>query len=362
MLTAKTQLKFFTILALVVIVLAFFVVKPYLPALFLAVIFVVTFMPVHRFIRKIFGKYENPAAFVSTFLVLLVIFIPVTFFSFLIFQEARDVYERGVESGFTIRAIEGFVESVEVRITELFPGVDLNIRQHTEIETLVQQGLRVVVDYFDSIFASLLRIGIGTFLMILALFYLFRDGNKAVAGIRRLSPLKDEYTLMIFKKITDAVNAVVRGRLLVGIIQGFVVGTGFALFGLPSPVLWGTIAAVTSMLPIVGPLMIIIPTALILFFTGFIWSAVGILAWGIIAVIVVDEYLGSILIDQRMHIHPLLVLISVMGGISFFGVIGFVVGPVVLALFFAVLEIYSLINNLEGQSGGDIKVNNGYYE
>lgn len=362
MLTAKTQLKFFTILALVVIVLAFFVIRPYLPALFLAVIFVVTFMPVHRFVKKIFGKYENPAAVVSTLLVLLVIFIPVTFFSFLIFQEARDVYERGTENGFTTGAIDRFVESVEVKVSEFFPGVDFEIHQYTEIGSMVQQGLRVVVDYFDSIFASLLRIGIGSFLMVLSLFYLFRDGNKMVRGIKKLSPLKKEYTNMIFKKTTDAVNAVVRGRLLVGLIQGFVVGIGFALFGLPSPVLWGTVAAVTSMLPIVGPLMIIVPTSLVLIFTGFIWTAVGILAWGVVAVIVFDEYLGSILIDQRMHVHPLLVLISVMGGISFFGVIGFVVGPVLLAMFFVVLDIYSLINNLEGDSGGDIEANNGYYE
>ncbi len=354
MLNTNTQLKFFTVFALTVAILAFLIVLPYLPALFLSVIFVVTFMPVHDLIKKIFGRYKNLTAFISTFLVLLVIFIPVTFFSFLVFQEAREVYERGVEDAFALRTLDGFVESVEVKISEIFPGVELEVRQYTEIESLVKQGLKTIVDYFDSIFTSFLRIGISIFLSVLSLFYLFRDKDRAIVGIKKISPLKKEYNDIIFQKVTNAINAVVRGRLLVGVIQGFVIGIGFSLFDLPSPVLWGMVAAITSMLPIVGPLMIVIPTSIILFLSGFFWTAMGILAWGIVAVIVVDEYLGSVLIDQRMNIHPLLVLVSVMGGISFFGVIGFVVGPVILALFFAVLEIYSLINNLEEKKTGDI--------
>jgi predicted PurR-regulated permease PerM len=343
MLTAKAQLRFFVFLALAVTALMFLIIRPYFSSVFLAIIFVIAFMPLHHFIRKILRGFDNLSALVSTVLVLLIIFIPVTVFAFLIFQEARGVYEEGLESGVTLGSIDGFIVSAEEKLLEIFPGSNIEIRSHMEVENLVQQGLRVVVDYFDKIFAGLLRLGIGAFLMVLATFYLFRDGRKMMDKIRDLSPLKGEYTDTIFSRIAEAINAVVRGRLLVGVIQGFVIGTGFAVFGLPSPILWGSIAAVASMLPVVGPLMIIIPTALILFFGGFIWSAIGIMAWGVIAVITVDEYLGSILIDQRMHIHPFLVLLSVMGGISFFGAIGFVVGPVVLALMFAILKIYPLI-------------------
>ncbi len=354
MLTAKAQLRFFVFLALAVITLMFLIVWPYFSSIFLAIIFVIAFMPLHHFIHKILCRSDNLSAFVSTILVLLIIFIPVTVFGFLIFQEVRGVYEGGLESGVALNSIDGFVISIEEKLTGIFPGADIEIRRHTEIDSLVQQGLRVVVDYFDKIFAGLLKLGIGAFLMVLATFYLFRDGRKMMDKIRELSPLKGDYTDTIFSRIAEAVNAVVRGRLLVGVIQGFVIGTGFAVFGLPSPILWGSIAAVVSMLPVVGPLMIIIPTALILFFSGFTWSAVGIMAWGVIAVIIIDEYLGSILIDQRMHIHPFLVLLSVMGGISFFGVIGFVVGPVVLALMFAILKIYPLITTPDAYETQDV--------
>lgn len=345
MLQAKSQLKFFAILALIVLSLAFFIVKPYLASVFLAIVFVVVFYPVHKFISKILHGRKNLSSLLSTFLVLLVIFIPVGFFGFLVFQEARTIYEDGLQSGTALVSVDKFMVDFEEKVNNIFPGVNVEIRHFTEVEELVQQGLSVVVNYFNKILTSFLRLGIGFFIMVLAIFYLFRDGEIMMNKINKLSPLKRSYTDTIFKKVTEAVNAVVRGRLLVGVIMGFVIGAGFAFFNLPSPVLWGGISAIASMLPVVGPLVIIIPTSLILFFTGSVWSAVGIMAWGVVTVIVIDEYLSSILIDQKMHIHPFLILLSALGGISFFGAVGFVVGPVVLALMFAILEIYPLITS-----------------
>ncbi|MGM0482257.1 MAG: AI-2E family transporter [Patescibacteria group bacterium] len=342
MLTAKAQLRFLLVLALAAVLLSFFIIQPYLPALFLAVIFVIAFLPAHRFIRRILGGRHNPSAMISTLLVLLIIFIPLTLFGFLLFQETLSLYEGGVSETAVADIVENATLSLENKISEFFPTAEINIRQYTDIDEAIAQVPATVVNYFDKIFASILRIGVGLLLMILGMFYLFRDGGKLMERIRKISPLKKEYTNTIFSKTVETVNAVIRGRLLVGIILGFFIGTGFALFALPGPVFWGSIAAIASMLPLLGPMLIIIPASLILFSMGSAWSAIGILAWGIIAVIV-EEYLGAILINQRMNIHPYLVLLSVIGGMSFFGPVGFVVGPVVLALLFAILEIYPLL-------------------
>lgn len=341
--TAKAQLRFLFILALAATLLSFLIIQPYLPSLFLGAVFVVAFMPVHRFIRKTLRGRHNPAALISTVLVLLVILAPITFFGFMLFQETRTVYEQGFSGGVAVDLIDRATIALEARLSDILPGTEIDIHQYTQMDKVLAQVPATVVNYFDKIFASVLRIAVGLFLMVLAVFYMFRDGGEVLGRLRDVSPLKRKYTDMIIDKTTETVNAVVRGRLLVGIIQGFVIGTGFALFALPSPVFWGSIAAIASMLPVVGPLLIIIPASLILFFLGNLWSAIGILAWGIMAVIVVDEYLGAILINQRMNIHPFLVLLSVVGGLSFFGPVGFVVGPVVLALLFAILEIYPLI-------------------
>lgn len=345
MLQAKSQLKFFAILALIVLFLSFFIVRPYLASVFLATIFVIVFFPVHQFIFKSLNGRKNLASLFSTSLVLLVIFVPVAFFGFLVFQEARSIYEDGLQSGTALSSVDNFLINFEEKVKGIFPGIDVEIRHYTKVEDLVQQGLSVVVNYFDKILSGLFHLGIGFFLMVLAIFYLFRDGPMMMEKINRLSPLKKSYTDTIFEKVTEAVNAVVRGRLLVGVIQGFFIGLGFFIFDLPSPVLWGGVSAVAAMLPVVGPLAIIISTSVILFFSGSVWSAVGILAWGVVADVLMDNYLSSILINQKMHIHPFLVLLSVLGGISFFGAVGFVVGPVVLALMFAILEIYPLITS-----------------
>ncbi|MFP4022220.1 MAG: AI-2E family transporter [Candidatus Paceibacterota bacterium] len=362
MLTAKAQVKFFTLLSLAVLVLAFFVIKPYLTALFLAVIFVTAFIPVHRFIRRAVGGFQNLAALLSTALVLLIILVPVAVFGFLVFQEAQEMYQKSMEEGFMFGSLEEVIITMEENISEMVPGLDLDIRHYAEIEGVIQQGVGFVVNYYDKVLAGFIHLGIGTFLTVLGTFYLFRDGGKVLKKIRKLSPFKREYTNMIIDKIAETVNAVVRGRLLVGVIMGFLVGVGFALFNLPSPLLWGCVTAIASMLPVLGPMLIIIPTSLVLFFSGIIWSAIGILAWGTISVILIDEYLSSVLIDQRMQIHPFLVLVSVIGGISFFGPIGFVVGPVVLALLFAILDIYPLITKPEAYEGQWVVLGDNDYE
>lgn len=342
MLTAKAQLRFLLVLTLAAGLLSFFIIQPYLPSLFLAVVFVIAFLPAHRFIRKLLGGRHNLAAMTSTLLVLLIIFIPLTLFGFLLFQETISLYEEGVSETAVADLVESATLSLENGLSELLPTAEINIRQYTDIDKAITQVPATVINYFDRIFTGILRVGVGLFLMILAIFYLFRDGRKLMEKLIKVSPLKKEYTSTMISKTVETINAVIRGRLLVGMIIGFFVGVGFAVFDLPGPVFWGSIAAIASMLPLLGPMLIVVPASLILFSMGLVWSAIGILAWGIIAA-TGEEYLSAILINQRINIHPFLILLSVIGGMSFFGPVGFVVGPVVLALLFAILEIYPLL-------------------
>jgi predicted PurR-regulated permease PerM len=176
--------------------------------------------------------------------------------------------------------------------------------------------------------------------MILSLFYFLRDGKKFIATIIDLSPLHDEFDKKIFSRIILAVNSVVRGSLIIGLIQGLLTGVGFYIFSAPSPVLWGTVAAVASLVPSIGTSLILVPAILFLFFTGQTINALGLIIWGGVAVGLIDNFLGPILIKRDIHIHPLLILLSALGGVAFFGPIGFLAGPVSLALLFALFDIY----------------------
>jgi predicted PurR-regulated permease PerM len=135
----------------------------------------------------------------------------------------------------------------------------------------------------------------------------------------------------------------VRGHLVIGILQGLVVGFGFFIFGVPSPVIWGVAAAVASLIPMIGTSLVIIPGILILLLAGSLVQAIGLLIWGIFAVGLIDDLLGPYLIERGIKIHPFLILLSALGGIALLGPVGFLAGPVILALLFALLDLYPTI-------------------
>ena len=176
--------------------------------------------------------------------------------------------------------------------------------------------------------------------MLFALFYLLRDGGKLKQGVIMISPLNDQYDEKIFSKLKQAIRSVVVGSLVVSFIQGLLTGIGFFVFGVPNPALWGSFAVVSALIPGIGTSLVLLPGVLYLFFMSTNLHALGLLIWGIVAVGLIDNYLGPTLVNRGVHIHPFLILLSVMGGLVFFGPIGFIAGPLIVALLFALLEIY----------------------
>ncbi len=342
----RYEFWFFLVLLVGVLMLTFLVFWPYLSAISLAAVIVIVFWPVHK---RIAAKvpWSNLSALLSTIAVLLLILLPVSLFGVLLFQEAAELSYRFMEDEFFFADLW---QNVGDRIEGVVPFVSLDLLTGVaEPQEFLRLSVQRIVGYFDTVVAGAFRLGVGAFIMILSLFYLFRDGQSLRSTVGKFSPLGEDHTDLVLRNMKRAVNAVARGRLLVGIIQGFVIGTGLVIFGVPNPVFWGAIAAVFSMLPILGPILIIVPAALYMF-TQEPVSAVGLLFWGLAAIVIIDEYLGSILVDQKMQIHPLMVLVSVLGGIALLGPIGFVLGPVILSLFFALLEIYPYILTSYGRT------------
>ncbi|KKT76894.1 MAG: hypothetical protein UW70_C0009G0002 [Candidatus Peregrinibacteria bacterium GW2011_GWA2_44_7] len=174
----------------------------------------------------------------------------------------------------------------------------------------------------------------------MALYYAFKDGETFKKSLVSLSPLQDIHDIQIFNKLTLAINAVIKGNLTVALVQGAVTTVGLLIFGVPSAILWGSITAVTALIPGLGTSLVVIPSVLFLFFTGETISAIGLLIWGLTAVGLVDNVLGPKLVEKGMQVHPFLILLSILGGLGLFGALGFILGPILLSLLFALLEIY----------------------
>ncbi len=331
--THTLEIGFFITLIVGVLFLIFSIFEPYIGALFLAIVFAILFDPVYEFLLgkiKLKSK-KTVSALITVLIMVLTILLPLIFFGSLIFQEARVLVENSstLLLGDKAVALKDYIENI--------------IPVSIDVVGYAQQGLNVIVSNLGGFFAGFLQMAVSIFLVIIALFFFLKDGEVFRRRLVALSPLSDNYDEGILEKVRTAINSVVRGALTISFIQGILTGVGFLLFGVPNPALWGGVAVIASLIPMVGTPIVIVPAVAYLFVSGYTVAAFGLLAWGIFVVGLVDNFLRPILIEQGVKVHPFLILLSVFGGIGYFGPIGFLAGPVVLSLLVALLEIYPSI-------------------
>lgn len=331
--TRKIELGFFLVLAAIAGTLTFFIFRPYLPALFLAVIFAIVFRPLNEFFLRFVRGKGGVAAFLSVSVLVVAIVVPVCFLGFFIFEDAQAFY-LSIASGEQGGVLTAGTEFAESAVGRFFPGFSLDVTEY------LKQGLGILVSNLGAIFGTLFTVVLQLFLMLLGVFYFLKDGAKFREQIIIISPLSDVYDKTILSKLEVAINSVVKGSLLVALIQGVLSGVGFVIFGVPSPMLWGALAGLAAFIPGVGTSLVLVPAIIYLFFFKGGIFALGLLAWGALAVGLVDNILSPFFIERGLKVHPFLILFSVLGGLVFFGPVGFIAGPVALALLFALLDIY----------------------
>lgn len=338
--TARLQLIFFMILTAGVSLLAFFIFKPYLVPIFLAAIIAIVFNPFYKRLLRFFGNKKSPASFVAVLIVLAVILIPSIFIGIALFREATVFYNH-IYSGQA--GSQGFLSIVtdflEKKLSSVAPEISIGF----DIGGHLKAFTSWIAGNLDNFFSSFFKVLIELLLMIVSLFYFFRDGERMVKRLVSLSPLADSYDEQIVKKVGVAINSIVRGSLIIALMKGFLTALGFAIFSIPNPILWGVVAAFASFIPVIGSSIVIAPAILYLFVTGSLFSTIGFAVWGVAFVGLSDNVLSPILMERGMKIHPFLILLSIFGGLGFFGPIGFIAGPVVLSFLFALFDIYPLI-------------------
>jgi predicted PurR-regulated permease PerM len=172
------------------------------------------------------------------------------------------------------------------------------------------------------------------------MFYFFRDGPQLLAKLKYLSPLADDYENELIRRLLSVSRATIKGTLLVALLKGTLGGLTFWAFGIEAPLLWGVVMVFLSILPIVGPWLVMYPAALILLLGGQVWQGIALFLIATFVIGLIDNLLEPIVIGRDSGMHELMVFFSILGGIGLFGVMGFVVGPVIAALFLTLLEIY----------------------
>lgn len=333
----RNQEIFFIILIAIVGILSFFVLQPYLYSILLALIVAIAVEPIHRHLVRVCRNKINLATFFTVIFVVLIIAVPVGFFGWKIVQEAQSLY---------VSLARTPSDSIAQTISSIIPqSLQRFVPGFSEtIDAYVQNALSFVVKNIGSVFSGVVAVVGDIGIALFSLFFILKHKARLIELVKRISPLPDEYDDMIIKRVQGGVNAVVRGTLAVAVAQGIVASIGFTIFGVPTPVIWGALAMLASLIPTIGTTLVTAPAIAYLFLNGQIFPAIGLLVWSVLAVGMIDNALSPFLINRSLKLHPLIVLLAVLGGLIFFGPLGFILGPVVIALFVSLLEIYAHIH------------------
>ncbi|MBH2018976.1 MAG: AI-2E family transporter [Burkholderiales bacterium] len=332
------------VLLLVLVSLAFFwVLWPFYGAVFwgavLAILFNVLFL---RLLKKMPQK-RTLAAFITVSGILVLVILPVGLLSALLTQEAASMYQR-VQSGdmsFS-RYFQQIYNALPSWITGMLDRSGLNnlgLIQERVSESLTK-GSQFIATQALSIGQNAFDFFVSFFIMLYLLFFFLRDGGALSLRIKEAIPLEAEIKRNLFSKFTTVIRATVKGNIVVAMLQGALGGLMFWFLGIHAPVLWGTMMAFLSLLPAVGAAVVWIPVAIYFLATGSIWQGVLLIVYGVLVIGLVDNVLRPVLVGKDTKMPDYVVLVSTIGGMSLFGLNGFVIGPVIAAMFMAAWDIF----------------------
>ncbi|WAD28648.1 AI-2E family transporter [Pseudomonadaceae bacterium T75] len=348
MVNSRLEQKVFLALLLVVSVAFGWILLPFYGAVFWAVILAIIFAPIQRRLLARLNARRNLAALATLFICLLVAVLPVILIAGVLVQEGTTLYKQ-IESGeididsFVSHAKALLPASWQAQMQRFGLGDMDQIRERLASSAL--QGSQFLATKAFSFGQGTFQFMLSFFLMLYLLFFLLRDGRELVARIRKAVPLSDNQKRRLFSKFTRVVRATVKGNIVVAATQGALGGIIFAILGIPSAVLCGVLMAFLSLLPAVGAGVIWTPVAIYFLMKGLIVQGVILILYGVLVIGLVDNILRPILVGKDTKMPDYVVLISTLGGLSLFGLNGFVIGPLIAALFISAWGLFTSPGN-----------------
>jgi len=352
------NLIFFIFLA-AILYLTYRIFEPFASPIFLAALLSIIFYPLYRRLLRHFPRWQNATALTVCVLITVMIIIPIIYLLMALGNELIAMYQsldRQVRNG-------GIEFLLRLKNHSSVALILEHAQQYIDIESLDLQSMALDVIKRMSRFAAgqtrQIFTGFAIFLFnlvatLFSSFFFFRDGPKLVDWIRNLLPLTEEQKAFIFSRLTELVNASIRAGLIISFVQGVLGGLTFFFLGLPQPIFWATVMSVLSWLPFVGAWLVWVPAGIYLIIIGSLMKAVILFVIGIVAIGLVDNFLRPLLIGGPTRLHTMLVFFSVLGGVKVFGVMGLALGPLVVVLCLALVDIAQQWSQIQsfGQEAG----------
>jgi predicted PurR-regulated permease PerM len=327
--------------------LCWLMLQPFIEVVLWAVVLVIVFFPVHRRIQARVGS-PGWSALLSCLLVIFVILVPLTLLTLAVVNELSDFAQmlqpKSDGTGGAAGAAAGLLDPNSPYLGPVvrWAGQYVDIGKLGSQEFIAER-LKGLSGFIASRTLGFVGGAVGfiveVFFVIFTMYYLFRDGERMRAAAYDMMPLNDEKAREIFDRTGEVIGASVYGVLVIAVVQGVLGGLAFWVLGLPSPLLWGVVMIFLSMIPMLGAFIVWVPAAIYLALSGHWAQAVMLTVWGALVIGSVDNFLRPKLVGERTRLHELLIFFSVLGGLQVFGVLGIVLGPVIVAITIALLDV-----------------------
>ena len=344
MITPALRRAAFLLLLALVTVAFFWIISPFFGAVFWAMVLALMFMPVHRRLCARLRGRDTLAALGTLLFCMVIVVVPMIFVVGAMVDEATSFTQRLRTGEFNPRtyfeqiqnALPGWSRDLLGRFG-LFNAQDVV----DKLTAAVVQGGQALTTRALAIGQNTLMLLVDLGIMLYLLFFFLRDGRDLAQTIRRAVPMQRQHTDFLLSKFATVVRATVKGTVVVALVQGMLGGVAFAFLGIHGAVLWGVVMSVLSLLPAIGAALVWAPVAIYLMATGSMIEGLGLAAWGAGVMGMVDNLLRPILVGKETKLPDYLVLLSTIGGLSIFGVNGFLIGPAIAALFVATWALFS---------------------
>ncbi len=342
--TGSVEDRFFLLMLAAVTLAFFWILSPFYGAVFWGAVFAIVFAPLHLRLVRSLPRRPTLAAVCTLLVIVLLVIFPLSLLSAMLVQEATSVVQR-VQSGelsfsryfqLVFDALPGWV----TRLLDRFGLTSLGLVQE-RITVSLTKGSQFIAGQALTIGQSTFDFLISFFIMLYLLFFFLRDGNLLALRVKDTLPLAPDVKRRLTAKFTTVIRATVKGNIVVAMVQGALGGLILWLLDVHAPVLWGTLMAVLSLLPAVGAAIVWLPVAIYFLVTGDVWQGLTLIAFGVLVIGLVDNVLRPILVGKDTRMPDYVVLLSTIGGLSLFGLNGFVIGPVIAALFMAGWDLFT---------------------
>ena len=318
---------------------------PFFPALAWALALAIMTHPLHQWIAR-WVRSPNLAAGCTVVLVAVLLITPSSF----LLQRLATEISRGVER-LQSEAAAGEWSTIIERNPRLTPILHW-LETHVDIRDETQHAAQTLTSYLPSFVTGSVWAVVELLIILFFLFYFFRDRHAALQALRSIMPLSNAETTEVFTRVTDTIYATIYGTLVVAFIQGALGGLMFWWLDLPAPLVWGMVMALLAIAPVLGAFVIWAPAAIFLALEGNLGKALLLTVWGGIVIGLIDNLLYPVLVGKRLRLHTLPIFIAIIGGLALFGASGLILGPVVLAITVALVDVWRR-RTVNGQTAED---------